>query len=78
MLSSWVLFRALIDVFTAYQGGTNPSVVIKQIDLDEQPRYLIINKILVMCASHHQNIINYIVKVQDLDGATCTDWYWSK
>ena len=19
-----------------------------------------------------------LVKVQDLDGATCTDWYWSK
>ncbi|KAI0299266.1 hypothetical protein BC826DRAFT_1102819 [Russula brevipes] len=48
-------------VFTAYQVGTNLSVAIKQMDLDKQPKKdLIINEILVMRASRHANIVNYI------------------
>jgi p21-activated kinase 1 len=48
-------------VFTAYQVGTNLLVAIKQMDLDKQRRKdLIINEILVMRASRHANIVNYI------------------
>jgi p21-activated kinase 1 len=48
-------------VFTAYQVGTNLLVAIKQMNLDKQPKKdLIINEILVMRASRHTNIVNYI------------------
>ncbi|KAF9519013.1 hypothetical protein BS47DRAFT_1370870 [Hydnum rufescens UP504] len=63
------LYRSLVKigqgasggVYTAYQVGTNVSVAIKQMDLDKQPKKdLIINEILVMRASRHPNIVNYI------------------
>ena len=84
MLSSWVLCRASGGVFTAYQVGTNLSVAIKQMDLDEQPRkYLIINEILVMRASRHQNVVNFIdsflfknelwVVMEYMEGGSLTD-----
>ena len=42
-----------------YLAGTNLSVVIKQMDLDRQPkRDLIINEILVVLVSRHTNIVN--------------------
>ena len=50
-------------MFTAYQLGTNLPVGIKQMDLDKykQPKKdLIINEILVMRASRHTNIVNYV------------------
>ena len=48
-------------VFTAYQVGTNLPVTIKQIDLDKHPnKGYILNDILVMRASRHTNIVNYI------------------
>jgi p21-activated kinase 1 len=47
--------------FTAYQVRTNLLVAIKQMDLEKQPKMdLIINEILVMRASRHTNIVNYI------------------
>ncbi len=48
-------------VFTAYQVGTNHSVAIKQMNLEQQPKKdLIINEILVMKESRHRNIVNFI------------------
>jgi len=48
-------------VYTAYQVGTNLSVAIKQMNLEQQPKKdLIINEILVMKESKHRNIVNYI------------------
>ncbi|KAF9431573.1 signal transducing kinase of the PAK [Entomortierella beljakovae] len=48
-------------VYTAYQNGTNLSVAIKQMNLEQQPKKdLIINEILVMKESSHKNIVNYI------------------
>ncbi|KAF9995756.1 signal transducing kinase of the PAK, partial [Entomortierella chlamydospora] len=48
-------------VYTAYQIGTNLSVAIKQMNLEQQPKKdLIINEILVMKESSHKNIVNYI------------------
>jgi p21-activated kinase 1 len=53
--------RASDGVYTAYQVGTNLSVAIKQMDLDKQPKKdLVIDEILVMQASRHPNIVNYI------------------
>ncbi|KAN0121079.1 Protein kinase-like domain containing protein [Russula decolorans] len=71
-------------VFTAYQVGTNLSVAIKQMDLDKQPKKdLIINEILVMRASRHTNIVNYIdsflyknelwVVMEYMEGGSLTD-----
>jgi p21-activated kinase 1 len=79
-----VLYRASGGVFTAYQIGTNLSVAIKQMDLDKQPKKdLIINEILVMRASRHQNIVNYIdsflyknelwVVMEYMEGGSLTD-----
>ncbi|KAF9199395.1 signal transducing kinase of the PAK, partial [Haplosporangium sp. Z 27] len=48
-------------VYTAYQVGTNMSVAIKQMNLEQQPKKdLIINEILVMKESSHKNIVNYM------------------
>lgn len=48
-------------VYTAYQVGTNISVAIKQMNLEQQPKKdLIINEILVMKESSHKNIVNFI------------------
>ena len=48
-------------VFTAYQVGISIPVAIKQMDLDKQlKKDLLINEILVMRASRHANIVDYI------------------
>ncbi|KAI0343275.1 Pkinase-domain-containing protein [Trametopsis cervina] len=71
-------------VYTAYQMGTNISVAIKQMDLEKQPKKdLIINEILVMRASRHPNIVNYIdsflhknelwVVMEYMEGGSLTD-----
>ena len=72
-------------MFTAYQVGTNLSVEIKQMDLDKQPKKdLIINEILVLLrASRHANIVNYIdsflyknelwVVMEYMEGGSLTD-----
>jgi p21-activated kinase 1 len=71
-------------VYTAYQVGTNVSVAIKQMDLEKQPKKdLIINEILVMRASRHPNIVNYIdsflykndlwVVMEYMEGGSLTD-----
>ncbi|CAL1714618.1 unnamed protein product [Somion occarium] len=71
-------------VYTAYQVGTNMSVAIKQMDLEKQPKKdLIINEILVMRASRHPNIVNYIdsflyknelwVVMEYMEGGSLTD-----
>ncbi|KAF9580189.1 signal transducing kinase of the PAK [Lunasporangiospora selenospora] len=63
------LYRSLVKigqgasggVYTAYQVGTNLSVAIKQMNLEQQPKKdLIINEILVMKESSHKNIVNFI------------------
>lgn len=77
-------YSASGGVFTAYQVGTNLSVAIKQMDLDKQPKKdLIINEILVMRASRHPNIVNYIdsflhrnelwVVMEYMEGGSLTD-----
>lgn len=77
-------FSASGGVYTAYQVGTNVSVAIKQMDLDKQPKKdLIINEILVMRASRHPNIVNYIdsflyknelwVVMEYMEGGSLTD-----
>jgi p21-activated kinase 1 len=71
-------------VYTGYQVGSNHSVAIKQMDLDKQPKKdLIINEILVMRASNHPNIVNYIdsflyknelwVVMEYMEGGSLTD-----
>ena len=71
-------------VFTAYQVGTNLSVAIKQMNLEQQPKKdLIINEILVMKESRHKNIVNYIdsflfkgdlwVVMEYMEGGSLTD-----
>ena len=80
----WDSCSASGGVFTAYQVGTNLSVAIKQMDLDKQPKKdLIINEILVMRASRHANIVNYIdsflyknelwVVMEYMEGGSLTD-----
>ncbi|CAG8573794.1 10973_t:CDS:10 [Diversispora eburnea] len=71
-------------VYTAYQVGTNMSVAIKQMNLEQQPKKdLIINEILVMKESKHRNIVNYIdsflwkgdlwVVMEYMEGGSLTD-----
>ncbi|KAJ1017794.1 hypothetical protein NDA16_005111 [Ustilago loliicola] len=71
-------------VFTAYQVGTNVSVAIKQMNLEQQPKKdLIINEILVMKESRHRNIVNFIdsflfkgdlwVVMEYMEGGSLTD-----
>ena len=83
----WYLFpggRTSGTVFAAYQVGTNFPVAIKQMDLDKQSRRdLIINEILVIRASCHANIVNYMdsflhenelwVVMEYMEGGTLTD-----
>jgi p21-activated kinase 1 len=80
----WFPNSASGGVFTAYQVGTNNSVAIKQMDLNKQPKKdLIINEILVMKASRHPNIVNYIdsflhknelwVVMEYMEGGSLTD-----
>ncbi|GAA5841038.1 hypothetical protein JCM11251_006791 [Rhodosporidiobolus azoricus] len=71
-------------VYTAYQVGTNMSVAIKQMNLEQQPKQdLIINEILVLQQSRHRNIVNYIdsflfkgdlwVVMEYMEGGSLTD-----
>lgn len=71
-------------VYTAYQVGSNVSVAIKQMNLEQQPKKdLIINEILVMKESKHKNIVNYIdsflhkgdlwVVMEFMEGGSLTD-----
>ena len=80
----WVLCRVTGCVFTAYQVGTNLSVTIKQMDLGKHPKKdLTLNEILVMRASRHQNIVNFIdsflyknehwIVTEYMEGGTLTD-----
>lgn len=48
-------------VYTAYETGTKKCVAIKQMNLEQQPKKdLIINEIIVMKESKHQNIVNFM------------------
>lgn len=48
-------------VFTAFESGTGKCVAIKQMNLEQQPKKdLIINEIIVMKESKHQNIVNFM------------------
>ncbi|KDN36886.1 Pkinase-domain-containing protein [Tilletiaria anomala UBC 951] len=86
------LYRSLVKVgqgasggvYTAYQVGTNHSVAIKQMNLEQQPKKdLIINEILVMKESQHRNIVNFIdsflykgdlwVVMEYMEGGSLTD-----
>ena len=86
------LYRSLVKigqgasggVFTAYQVGTNLSVAIKQMNLEQQPKKdLIINEIVVMKESRHKNIVNFIdsfllkgdlwVVMEYMEGGSLTD-----
>lgn len=71
-------------VYTAYQVGSNLSVAIKQMNLEQQPKKdLIINEILVMRDSKHKNIVNYLdsfllkgdlwVVMEYMEGGSLTD-----
>jgi p21-activated kinase 1 len=84
MPSPWGLCSASGGVFTAYQVGTNLPVAIRQMDLDKQRKKdLIINEILVMQASRHANIVNYIdsfhykneiwIVMEYMEGGSLTD-----
>ena len=80
-------------MFTARQVGTNVPVTIKQMNRDEQPEEYLINDILMMRASHHENIISYIdsfiyknqlwVVMEYMEGSSLKDvilanWIWMK
>jgi p21-activated kinase 1 len=84
MPSPWGSCSASGGVFTAYQVGTNLLVAIKQMDLEKQPKMdLILNELLVMQASRHSNIVNYInsflyknelwVVMEYMDGGSLAD-----
>jgi p21-activated kinase 1 len=71
-------------VYTAYEVGSNLSVAIKQMNLEQQPKKeLIINEILVMRGSRHKNIVNFIdsyllkgdlwVVMEYMEGGSLTD-----
>lgn len=71
-------------VYTAYRVGTNQSVAIKQMNLEQQPKKdLIINEILVMKDSKHKNIVNFMdsflhrgdlwVVMEYMEGGSLTD-----
>lgn len=71
-------------VYTAYRVGTNQSVAIKQMNLEQQPKKdLIINEILVMKDSKHRNIVNFMdsflhkgdlwVVMEYMEGGSLTD-----
>lgn len=71
-------------VYTAYQVGSNRSVAIKQMNLEQQPKKdLIINEILVMKDSKHKNIVNFMdsflhrgdlwVVMEYMEGGSLTD-----
>lgn len=71
-------------VYTAYKVGTNQSVAIKQMNLEQQPKKdLIINEILVMKDSKHENIVNFMdsflhrgdlwVVMEYMEGGSLTD-----
>ncbi|QEU59418.1 Ste20 [Kluyveromyces lactis] len=71
-------------VYTAYELGTNASVAIKQMNLEKQPKKeLIVNEILVMKGSKHNNIVNFIdsylfrgdlwVVMEYMEGGSLTD-----
>lgn len=71
-------------VYTANERGTNRCVAIKQMNLEQQPKKdLIINEILVMKDSHHNNIVNFIdsflvggdlwVVMEYMEGGSLTD-----
>jgi len=48
-------------VYTAFEAGTRKCVAIKQMNLEQQPKKdLIINEIIVMKESKHQNIVNFM------------------
>ncbi|KAK5103153.1 signal transducing kinase of the PAK [Lithohypha guttulata] len=48
-------------VYTALETGTKKCVAIKQMNLEQQPKKdLIINEIIVMRESKHQNIVNFM------------------
>lgn len=48
-------------VYTAYEVSTRRCVAIKQMNLEQQPKKdLIINEIIVMKESKHQNIVNFM------------------
>src|SRR4051794_37752346 len=77
-------FRASGGVYTAYQKGTNLSVAIKRMNLEQQPKKdLIINEILLMRESKHKNIVNFIdsylyagelwVIMEYMEGGSLTD-----
>jgi len=83
-LSRGLCSTSAAGVFTAYQVGTNLSVVLKQMDLDKQlKKDLIINEILAMQASRHANIVNYFdsffykndiwVVMEYMEGGSLTD-----
>lgn len=78
------LISASGGVYTAYQVGSNLSVAIKQMNLEQQPKKdLIINEILVMKESRHRNIVNFIdsflfkgdlwVVMEYMEGGSLTD-----
>lgn len=86
------LYRSLVKigqgasggVYTAYQNGTDKSVAIKQMNLEQQPKKdLIINEIIVMRSSKHRNIVNYMdsflfkgdlwVIMEYMEGGSLTD-----
>ena len=71
-------------VYTAYEVGSNRSVAIKQMNLEQQPKKdLIINEILVMKNSQHKNIVNFMdsylyrgdlwVVMEYMEGGSLTD-----
>ncbi|KAK6538834.1 p21 protein (Cdc42 Rac)-activated kinase [Orbilia ellipsospora] len=71
-------------VYTAYRHGSNACVAIKQMNLEQQPKKdLIINEILVMRESKHQNIVNFMdsflvrgdlwVVMEYMEGGSLTD-----
>ena len=59
--ASILIFRASGSVYVSRSVVTKSLVAIKKMDLAHQPRKeLIVNEILVMKASQHPNIVNYM------------------
>lgn len=80
----FLLCRASGGVFIAHTNNSDLPVAIKQMNLEQQPKKeLIINEILVMKASQHKNIVNFIdsylwkddlwVIMEYMEGGSLTD-----
>ena len=61
ILGADIVYRASGHVYVAKTLATGKKIAIKEMDLSHQPRKeLIVNEIIVMKESRHENIVNFL------------------